>query len=168
VDFTRHFFGSEVCGGCRRGREEQIRLGIDGGSIFFLGPREARIMSPEAGFDVSDRHTSSEPRKRRPERARRVALHHEEIEAKAKRSHERYSDGANVAVGIFFTGTSQPIGLQTPESESARIEVRVLAGQNEAGREAPLKEGDGDRSEFDSFRPGADDQPDLRVSQPSP
>jgi hypothetical protein len=127
-----------------------------------------RIVRPQASFDVSDRHSGSEPRKRCAERARRVALHNEEIGPKVKRPHERRSDRADVAVGIFFTGTSQSIALQTPEPEGFRIELRVLAGQNEAGREAAFNEGNGNGSEFDSFRSGADDQPNVRVSQPSP
>ena len=71
-------------------------------------------------------------------------------------------------MGIFFTGTFEAIGLQTHEPEDFRIEIRMLAGQNEAGREAALNESNGDGSEFDSFRPGADDQPNVRVTQPSP
>ena len=141
MDFARYIFRSEVRSGCRRGREQQVRLRIDGGSIFFLGPREMKIMSPEARFDVSDRYISSESRKRCAEGARRVALHHEEIGPKAKRPDERRSDGADVAVGVFFTGAFQATGLQTREAEGFKIEVRVLARQNQAGREAALNEG---------------------------
>jgi hypothetical protein len=69
---------------------------------------------------------------------------------------------------VFFTGTIETTGLQAGEAKGRWIEVGVLARQNEAGGETALKEGGGDGGQLDGFRPGADDQPNVRVIQPSP
>jgi hypothetical protein len=44
----------------------------------------------------------------------------------------------------------------------------VLAGENQAWHNTPDGEGAGDRFQFDGFRSGADDQPDVRGFQSSP
>jgi hypothetical protein len=44
----------------------------------------------------------------------------------------------------------------------------MLAGEDQHGRNAALGKRGGDGLQFDRFRPGADDQPNVPGSQPSP
>jgi hypothetical protein len=69
VDFAWDAFRAKVGSGRCGWREQQIRLRIDRGAIFFLRPRKLRVVCPEAGFDMSDRQPGGKARERRPERA---------------------------------------------------------------------------------------------------
>jgi hypothetical protein len=168
VDFAGHLFGSKVRSrGGRRG-EQDFRLGIDGGPILFFGPGEVRIVRSEAGFDMSDRHASGKTRQCCSEGARGIALHNQKIGAKAELSKECRSHCLNMAMRIFFTGTSETLNLQAGEAVSCGIEVWMLARQKELGRDSTFHESCSNGSKLDGLRPGADDQPNVRVSQPSP
>jgi hypothetical protein len=117
---------------------------------------------------MSDRQSSGKSRECRSEGARRVTLDHQHVESKAERSQQGGSDGLHVAMRVLFAGTTETIDLQAHEPKRVRIEVRVLAGQNELRREAALNKSGGNWGQLDRFRPGANDQSDIRVTQPSP
>jgi hypothetical protein len=168
VDFAGRLFGSKVRSrGGRRG-EHDFRLGINGGPILFFGPGKVWIVRSEAGFDMSDRHASGKTRQCRSEGARGIALHNQKIGAKAELSKECRSHCLNMAMRIFFTGTSETLNLQAAEAVSRGIEVWMLARQNELGPNSTFDKSCSNGSELDSLRPGADDQPNICVSQPSP
>jgi hypothetical protein len=54
------------------------------------------------------------------------------------------------------------------EIERFRIETRMLACQDQRGRDSPRIQRMRDRRELDSLRPGPDDQPYVGATQPSP
>jgi hypothetical protein len=57
---------------------------------------------------------------------------------------------------------------QMLEAMLGRIERWMMAGEDEPGVEPALGERGSDGRQFDSFGPGADDQPDFSAAQPSP
>jgi hypothetical protein len=54
------------------------------------------------------------------------------------------------------------------QSELSRIELRMLPGQDDRRRDALRRKRMGDGLQFDGFRSGADDQPYIPGTQPSP
>ena len=95
-------------------------------------------------------------------------MHDQKIGAKAELSKECRGHCLNMAMRIFFTGTSETLNLQAGEAVSCGIEVWMLARQKELGRDSTFHESCSNGSKLDGLRPGADDQPNVRVSQPSP
>jgi hypothetical protein len=71
-------------------------------------------------------------------------------------------------VRIFFAAAVEPFGVKVAEPEVVRLQRRVLAGEDERRRKPAPGERSGDGSQLDCFRPGADNQPDIRETQPSP
>jgi hypothetical protein len=57
---------------------------------------------------------------------------------------------------------------QLIEAMVDQVEIGMLAGVDEARLKSALGKSGGDGGQFDSFGPGADDQPDLSGTQPSP
>jgi hypothetical protein len=71
-----------------------------------------------------------------------------------------------VRIGLArTTEISTRIGV---EAVLARIEACVLAREDQARRNAARGQRVGEGRQFDRFRPGADDQPYVRGTQPSP
>ena len=75
---------------------------------------------------------------------------------------------ATHSVRVLLAGTVQPFHAKCAEPETRGIEIRVLAGEDERGREPTLRQRMRDRRLLDGFRPGPDDQPDIVAIQPSP
>jgi len=73
-----------------------------------------------------------------------------------------------MAVGVFLAGAVESDAGQGVEPELGGIERGMLAGQDYGGREAPRGQCAGDWRQLDRFRPGADDQPNIGETQPSP
>lgn len=71
-------------------------------------------------------------------------------------------------VRVFFASASKPRCRIPIETEAAGIEIRMLARQDDRRGKPALGERMGDRGKLDGFRPGPDDQPNLRGTQPSP
>ena len=68
-------------------------------------------------------------------------------------------------------GEARAIELEPRESVQpviGRIEAWMLAGEDDQAIEPALVERGGDWRELDGFGPGADDEPDFSVRQPSP
>jgi hypothetical protein len=57
---------------------------------------------------------------------------------------------------------------EVAQPEILSVELWMLAGEDERRRHASLGEGERNGSQFDRFGPGADDQPDVGETQPSP
>jgi len=73
-----------------------------------------------------------------------------------------------MAVRVLFAGTTEAHRRIRSKSEFGRIETDVLVGEHERRRQAAIAERVSDRSKFDGFRPGTDDQPYVRETQSSP
>jgi hypothetical protein len=59
---------------------------------------------------------------------------------------------------IFFARTAQPLGRIAGQPELAGVEGGMLAGEDQAGRDAVRGQRMRQRSQFDRFGPGADNQ----------
>jgi hypothetical protein len=71
-------------------------------------------------------------------------------------------------VRVLFAGAAQSFDPKRLEAELRRIEVPMLAREDERRGKPASSERSGDGSQLDSFGPGADDQPDIRETQRSP
>jgi hypothetical protein len=80
---------------------------------------------------------------------------------------QRGRDRADVGVRIFLAGAIERLGRQAIKAEFMGVQG-VLAGENEYGFDPVRGQRTGDGSEFYCFGPGADDQPDIGETQPSP
>jgi hypothetical protein len=125
-------------------------------------------MGSETGFDVGDRHARGECSKGGAKCARRVALHDKEIRRLGEVRQDRQSDGAHVIVRIFPAGAGKVDGWKAIEAELARVQPLMLTGKNQARRYAARFERSGNGPQLDCFRSGANDQPDVGETQPSP
>lgn len=77
-------------------------------------------------------------------------------------------DAADVRVGILLADAMEASCWVSREAIFDHIKDRMLAGENERRRNAARSKGASDGSQLDRFRPGADDQPDIRDAQYSP
>jgi len=125
-------------------------------------------VSAEARLDMSDGDARGEAGEGGAERARRVALHDEEVGYRPNQRPQRPRHGADMGMRVFLAGAGEDDPGKVPEAEVGRFESGVLAGQDEARNEAARREGAGNRLELDGFGPGPDDQPDVSGTQPSP
>jgi len=73
-----------------------------------------------------------------------------------------------VVIGVRLAGTIESDRRIAFQAMLGRIERGMLAGEDQARLEAPRSEGVRDRCKLDGFGPGADDQPDMCRTQPSP
>jgi hypothetical protein len=73
-----------------------------------------------------------------------------------------------VLVGVFEARAAKSDRRKGVESELARVEAFMLAGEDEARGYAARFERSGNGPQFDGFRSGPDDQPDVGETQPSP
>jgi len=71
-------------------------------------------------------------------------------------------------VRVVVSGTIENDRRIVSQSIFGRIEPGMLAANDERRHDAALSKSAGDGSQFDRFRPGADDQPDIRGTQYSP
>jgi hypothetical protein len=73
-----------------------------------------------------------------------------------------------VRVRVFLTGAAERKVRVALQPELARLQSRMLTGENERRCDAPIGQGAGEGRQLDGFGPGADDQPDVRETQSSP
>jgi hypothetical protein len=73
-----------------------------------------------------------------------------------------------VIVRIFPAGAGKVDGWKAIEAELARVQPLMLAAEDDARRYAARFERSGYGPQFDCFRSGANDQPDVGETQPSP
>ena len=71
-------------------------------------------------------------------------------------------------VRVLFARTAEEDRRIGFEPEFGGIECGVLAREDEARRQAALRERARNRLQLDRFRPGADDQPYIGETQSSP
>ena len=69
---------------------------------------------------------------------------------------------------VFLPSASKVLDGKRAQPEIARFERRMLPGQDKAWCEPAFGERPCDRRQFDGFRPGPDDQPDICKRQCSP
>jgi hypothetical protein len=168
VNFARHLLGFEISR-CELGRcEQQGGPGVDGHAIFLFRPRKQRVVGPQPRLDMGYRQTRGERSQGRSERARRVALNDDQGRGVAEQWKQRGSDRANMQVRVFLAWATEPLARQCAEPELFGIEIGMLTGQNERGRQTARGKRRRDRRELDGFRSGPDDQPNVGVTQPSP
>lgn len=167
-DLAGDLFLPQVLGRRRRRCEQQARLRIDGGAIFLLGPGEERVVSPEPRLYMGDRNSRGEAGKRGPQRARRVALHHEKVGTIREQGQQRRRDRADMAMGVLLPWTLQMLGSEAGQTEVGRIQAWMLSGEDQIGQDPMLSERVGKRRELDCFRPCADHEPDIYAIQSSP
>jgi hypothetical protein len=74
VDLTGYFFRAEVGRRDLSGREQKVGLAINRDAIFFLRPRQQRVVRSETRFDVSDRNASGKACERGSKRTGCVPL----------------------------------------------------------------------------------------------
>jgi hypothetical protein len=125
-------------------------------------------MRPQARFDVPHGYAGGEAGVCSAERARRIALHDYQIRYIAQQRKQRHGYGADVSVGVLLPRTAKIDPGEFIQSELPRIQLAVLARENKRGRDAVRQQRTGDGLQLDGFRPGADDQPDIAGTQPSP
>ena len=71
-------------------------------------------------------------------------------------------------VRILAAGAAQPLRSKVAESELFRLQTGVLASQEKSRRQSSGCERVRDGCQLDRFRPGPDDQPNIRETQSSP
>ena len=102
--------------------EQQLGAGVDGSAIFLLGPGQTVIVSAKPGLNMGYRDAGGECPQRRPERARRIALHHEQVRPSPKHRVDRGIDPADMRVGILLTRAIELVSRKAAEPELARVE----------------------------------------------
>ena len=125
-------------------------------------------MGPEARLDMRDRHARRETGQSRTERARSVSLDHEQCRPWGKPRKQRLGDGTDVAMRVLLAGAVEPFGAKSLEAERRRVEVRVLAGEDQLWSDPSLGERMGKGGKLDRFGPGPDHEPYIDAIQPSP
>jgi hypothetical protein len=71
-------------------------------------------------------------------------------------------------VRILLAGAAEALGGEPRQPELSDVEPGMLAGEQQAGLDPAIRQGSRDGRQFDCFGPGADDQPDVGETQPSP
>jgi hypothetical protein len=168
VDRSGNAFPAQVRGRAFGWREQQIRAGIDVRPITLFRPGPAKVVSPEAGLDVSDRDAGSESGERSAKRARRVALDDQQVRRRADQRRDCGGDPADMRIRIRFAGAIEPDRAILAKAMLSRIERGMLAGEDQARLQPPRGQRVGDGGKFDRFGSGADDEPNVCGTQPSP
>jgi hypothetical protein len=86
----------------------------------------------------------------------------------AKVRFERARYQRDMAVRVGLAGDLKSFRGILDETKIGGIEIGMLAGEEQARGDAARLQRVRDRGHFDCFGPGADDQPDVGETQPSP
>ena len=125
-------------------------------------------MRAQARFDMGDRNAGRERGQSRAQRARCVALNDQQMGWPAQVRQQRRRHLADVCVRVFLAEAIELEAAVSRQGRSRAIEPVVLAGEDQRRHDPALGERVGDWGQLDGFRPGPDDQPDIRETQPSP
>jgi hypothetical protein len=68
----------------------------------------------------------------------------------------------------FLPRTAEMVGHKVIEAEVSRAKAGMLSGEEEGRGHSGGRKRSGERRHLDGFRPGADDQPYIDATQPSP
>jgi hypothetical protein len=168
VNFAGYVLAAEIRGTDYGQRQQQVGLRINRRAIFLLRPRQERIVGPEARLDVRDRNARGECGERRAKRARGIALDDQQVGNFAQSRKQRRRHSADVKVRVFLARQTKCDAAIVDEVKVVRIEPAMLSGVDDRWHNAPRCERMGDWRKLDRFWPGADDQPNIRETQPSP
>ena len=69
---------------------------------------------------------------------------------------------------VLFASALEMLNREAAEAEIVRVKRGVLTREEDRGRKASGGEGIGDGCQLDCFRPGANHQPYVGDTQPSP
>jgi len=146
-----------------------VGLGINLGAIFLFRPGKRRVARAEAGFHMSKRHFGRSRGTRAAKRARRIALHDQQVWSRVGQHWlKRAGDPRDMGMRVFFAGASEidcRVGIEAVVGE---VKPGMLAGDDQRRNEPARCQRVGHGSEFYGFWSGADDQPDVGRTQPSP
>ena len=117
---------------------------------------------------MSDQRPGREAGEGGSQRARRIALDDEDGGSGRQPRKERGGDCADVAVRVLLSGAVQPFGGERREAEISRVQLRVLAREDQRAVKPALGQCMGQRGQLDRFGPGPDDQANVYAIQPSP
>ena len=95
-------------------------------------------------------------------------MHDEEIHTVHAALLDLGRDRLHVAVRIFLAWAAQPVDRKVAKTELRRVQLRVLAGEDDRRLGADFGKRIRDGCELDRFGPGANDQPNVYAIQSSP
>jgi hypothetical protein len=113
-------------------------------------------------------NSGNEARERPAERARGVTLHHQQVRSRPKLREKRRCNAAHMSVRVLLAWAMEVHGGVPAKPKLVRPQLWVLAGEDERRRQAAGGQRVGNGSHLDRFGPGADHQPDIGRTQPSP
>jgi hypothetical protein len=116
---------------------------------------------------MCDGHAGGKAGQCAAKRARRVTLDDQQGGGIAKQRQQLSGYPLNVKLRVFLPGTAETNLAEVSKAERLGVEG-LLSRQHDRRREAARGERMGDGRQFDGFRPGPDDQPDIGETQPSP
>lgn len=117
---------------------------------------------------MGDGNARGEAGQGRTQCARGVTLNDQEVGRGTKQRLQGSRNRGDMGVRVFLAGTMEGDPFKFAQPKVGRVEIRMLASEDQRRRKAVRGEGTGNRLELDSFGPGPDDQPDVRGTQPSP
>ena len=161
-------FCPQVRSGDRGGCKKKLGVGIDRGTIFLLGPRKQGIVGAQPGLDMSDGNSGRACGKRSAKRARSVTLNDHQLGAVSKRRQQRRRHRSDMFMGVFAARAAEAHRAKAAKTKRACLEPRMLPSQAQCRRQSSRGERLGEGCQFDRFRPGTDDQPDVPETQSSP
>jgi hypothetical protein len=156
VDLSRGAFCAEIGRAYFRGCEQQGCLPVNRYPVVLLGPGQGGIEGPEARFDMCDRHPPAITGQRSAEGAGGIALHYQQLGRPIEQRRDRRRDLLSVRLRVGPAGTSEPVVREALEPVRAKVELRVLAGQDQAGPKPAGVQGMEDRGRLDGLGPSAD------------
>ena len=95
-------------------------------------------------------------------------MDHDQVRFVGDEGPNRPGDLSDMPVRVGFSPAIEAHGVILIEAEFDRIERIVLPGQDERGGKPERGQRASEGLQFDGFRPGADDQPDIGRPQSSP
>jgi hypothetical protein len=125
-------------------------------------------MRSQSGLDMRNGNVRRKTCQRRTERARRIALHHQEMRAVAERWKQTPGHGPHVGMRVFLSGAAQIDPGETVEAKFGWREGRMLAGEDKRRLDPLRQQRMGEACQLDRFRPGPTGQPDICEMQYSP
>jgi len=118
---------------------------------------------------MSERHLGRSRGARAAKRARCIALHDQQVwGCVGEHWLERAGDPRDMRMRVLFAGAREidcPAGVEAVVGE---VKPGMLAGDDQRRNESARCQRVDHGSEFDGFWSGADDQPDVGRTQPSP
>lgn len=125
-------------------------------------------MRSEPRLDMRNRHSSNETSEGSAQCARCVSLDDQQVRGRVKIREERARHSRHMGVRVFQSPALQAGGGISRKVEFSRIELGVLAGEDQPRSRTLRGKSVCHGSKFDRLGPGSDDQPYIRGLQSSP